>query len=673
MRMNSLSRSAGELLIIMSKQQQQQSKKACYNCGSTKHLVAACTAASPARPKVPAPGVNLRAPKQQITSAQVQNIVAKQVGAQLKDVAKKSDVKAAVRSAAAFANVSKTVKREVNQCVNAFSNTGGRHVVTGKFGEGRLDKSFANRGAHGLMHVENTSEGEVVSGSELITTTGPVNVAAGAIMAETVINPTQYGPRLANEASNWTQWEADYIAFQFVGAEAPVGTPANGLLNMGAQTDPSRELPEQSSDGVQAMVEWGVNNVETNIYKTEFLELKLDKQNNLLFVDDSGDVRLNAVAIAALQAASVINTGTAALGNWILWYRFRFSVPVSDDTIPPLYLESFSNIVDGPVGSPCSIPFTATPTPQPNPAQSNATIGQGIGAEAPLYASGSGNFVGNIDNFSLLQGPIDQVLIVPAGSFLIEEYTIVGSTSNNATFMNTNTTSIATTGPVTVSKIDGLQNSAGTQTASFQAPLFNSISPVTLMTAAGRIFTGSSYRRFFASATGVWSIQALTPPIAAVNGALTPSYAVGFRLTRISHSLAVSTGPLPGISDGSMKLRVGYRNAMRAERSIKRSLQEVISADAVSCGYTPESAEQMIAFDLFLSSAEQKLVKHVSTMILPAVAAAISWFVTTYGRRLSTAAVDWAVRKIEKRLAPGEDADRKYKLPTDNDVDSEYE
>lgn len=567
-------------------------------------------------------------------------------------------------------------EKDVAKTLAKFAHARGNSdpLVTGQIGYARRVDGTPMVG--GLFSVERSADGKscIVTGRELITTVGTVTVNAGDLLAHTKFNPRAYGPRLRNEAKNWSKWIADHASFDFKSGQAPVGSPANGLINMGVNTDVSADAPSIGTEGVQEMVEFGVqNNTQFGVWTSATLDPSLDlTSQNSLYVRESGDERLSFQLQAFLQAASDIDTSTdnAPLGNWLITYRIRFSEPISITTDETLFIECGAAAV--PLGLTSAGALTTIGFSQDGevvPIESPPTSVWPMGTLSIDGALGDGvGYAGDVEQFAVSTA---NELVCPAGEFLVNLTNTMVATNTSATSWQPNAAncrfnaSAIGEGVLVNTHYNSAEQAAVTQSASPAIEVFQAVGGrniVDLQTTYGGIVLGTSSVTSLIQCNTPWKISSIAmhvPDTISIGG--TPSdmtaYCVPYlTVTRTSASATgPHTEPVPSAESSTM-----YANALLQEKITQRNhanaIARLLRASPID---TPEQLAMCLVFmppREYAKILDDYNKRHpptggkVAPLFLPLVGAAIGWFVSTYGARLGKAAVEWGVRKIEEKL-----------------------
>jgi len=565
-------------------------------------------------------------------------------------------------------------EKDVAKTIAKFERSRGNStpLVTGQMGYAKRVDNTPMVG--GLFSVEHAADGKsaIVTGRELITSVGSVTVNAGDLLAQTKFNPRAYGPRLRNEAKNWSKWIADHASFDFKAGQAPVGNPANGLINMGVNTDVSADAPSIGTEGVQEMVEFGIdNNTQFGVWTSATLDPSLDlTSQNALYVRESGDERLSFQLQAFLQAASDIDTSgdNAPLGNWLLTYRIRFSEPISVTSDESLFLECAAPPVPlglTSVGALVTIPFS--PDGEVIPVENPPVTMPAMGTLALDGAVGdTEGYAGDTDQFAI---STDGDLVIPAGEWLvtlcamsIAGLTTATSSQPNAAALNYNAAAIGEG----VLVITGLNYSVpaaittSTATQLFQHVAGRSSSEV--MTLYGGQVMNTALKQDLVQCNTPWRISGVAlhcPDTLSVGGTPTDMLAYALPYLCLMRTSSSAAGPHPEPPPPAAT-STAFSNVLLQEKiRNKNHLTAILRAINSAPIGTPE---QLAMAAVFMPPREYTRVLEayqaahpptggkVAPLFLPLVGAAIGWFVSTYGARLGKAAVEWGVRKIEEKL-----------------------
>jgi len=550
--------------------------------------------------------------------------------------------------------------RDVASSLEKFTNHG-QHLVDEK---GRVHDEPDREGKHvrhGSMYVEPQDDGScVVSGCELIAALGPVVAGAGAMIATTKFSPLSYGERLAAIAGTFSRWTADTLNMEFDAAQAPVGTPANGLLEMAVNTDPIAPLPSGGTAGVQTAVEYGWNDDEFGVWEDSMLKAHLaDSTQNELYVQQQSDPRLYFQVQGFIMAGAPINTGTASLGNWRVWYRIRFIEPVSINELVSLQLDTYSSVGLLSTTVNQQIGFDPNGTLIPITQQTGVLPMFGETAFPGVNSLTGGQcYIGDINSFAIKSD--SSGIVIPPGIWSVElsELIFCTATTNptqvslTAPFQTTYTASNPGTIPASATVTDtqfpavngvlgSLYNSTnGTGTAGTSSYWGTSDSNVSqqflgLPNAGIGLYLGHYVASSILQAPTQTTLRFFLPRAVITGGANVGVYSFPkLTIRRIGLYGTVLSGGPPGPA------------ALNPRFASKMAIEDCMEALARDECLAVTSRDLSVVASILRGEEPDKN----STMIWPIVAAAVAWFVTEYGAKLSKAALDWGIKKIEDRL-----------------------
>jgi len=457
---------------------------------------------------------------------------------------------------------------------------------------------------------------------------GGLGVEVGTTLGKFLANPLAIGTRLPIVAENFSKFWFTKFTLHYIKAITQNSAASNGTLIMGVNPDPDAPDLPATVDSVNAVYSYD-SNMSSSVYEDMDLDIKLDlaAQNALYINDTTGDNRLIFQFAALILAGQQFAVPDTTLGTWYISYEIRFSQP----TVPA---PSLTRVVSG-IASAATTVLSGTSPMTFGVVSDPASIGGNTAYNVPDPVSGVDTvtgFIGETDWFEISEDTLS--LMLPAGAYSVRSF-VVSTTGAN----------LFTTGATPTINGVLIGSSTDIQGHTVMEQVQGAISANTVFNDNALASSPSFALQDYFTINKIFALGITVPRTASA----TNTFEIHVEITRYGAQFDASRpASLPLVLPR-------FANALIARRLFDHQAQQAISSVMREACAGSVSAELLMIAPIFLSDKRllALLKAHPQPLIWPAVVAACSWFVTTYGPRLGKAVVEWGIRKIENALEPG--------------------
>jgi len=527
--------------------------------------------------------------------------------------------------------ITATQKREVSKAI-----TGYEHLHSAGTPHQSHDGKVLH---HGAFTTSQRGSITVARGTERIGACGTgAALVAGQVVTSTLLNPLVIGARLPLMAPNFAKWRLKRGRLHYLAQINPSNTTAAGTVIITVQPDPLAPNVPATDEGVTLLYAWP-SSAETSIYRSTEKNIVIQNDAQFLYVQLSGDERFLYAGIATAYAGSAIQAGAGAFGQFFIEYEIEFDEPIVNQP-PNMYVAgyagNFNPVTTG--NSPIAWSLDGT-TP--------AGVLTAFGASGTTGVVGNGHtiipgttqgFIGNTDFFTIASattsfGVFPTIFLLP-GTYFIEMFGLIFSGAG--TFA----------GPLQVLTVNNSTTFGQTTERTYET--------ASIANAFGNIYNSTLYNVATTTPAISWAgycavTGAAAQPLIFLFPAVsaTCSASASVRICAVNPQGGSFPGGLIGCNPKIRQAMLKYQQQQDEEESTIQGKFDAL-IDALEAKETLTGEEYVL-----LMAVSGHKGPAVTPMILPAIAAAVTWFVSTYGAQLGKAAVDWGVRKLEKWFARG--------------------
>lgn len=454
------------------------------------------------------------------------------------------------------------------------------------------------------------------------------------------LNPNAFGVRCPLTAKQHTKFRYRKLTLVYVPMLSPASANASGSVVMTYNPDPVVQYPLPSDAGLNEVYAWdnvrifqvcgdnlGVTRLETNL---------TSDVNDWFYCDEIGDQRLYLQGNLYWATGSPLSSSTT-YGQCYVEYEIAFADPIIDnqplftvEAVSPMNISmgAVNNLSNASGASNSSLTF-ASSTLQPA-----GSIGSGILNISNINTTAIPGWLGDVDFLAVKDSSfgVNTLLMLAPGAYLLDvSYLACAGATITVTAGRNPPPIYVTAGTMNiVNMVSTLDGQLVAPNPVFATYVMNSFTGMHLdsYTVSLRCFGPSNM-----------SVRIGTPAWT-TTGAVPVGYAVHLKLTQIAPEAQGGT-PAPINASGAVFARgelmakvLEFRDR-EYENEVKALIESTTShGTAVDCAVRSVFGDKNVTMPT----------------ILPAIAAAVSWFVATYGPSLAKGALDWAVHKLEEKL-----------------------